>query len=70
MKIVVRETADPLEKGLISQAGGLNVIDFANFHSISFIETEDAGKIQSEGAFEVLGRLDNSDVRGCNLMIE
>jgi phenylacetate-coenzyme A ligase PaaK-like adenylate-forming protein len=70
MKIVVRETADPLEKGLLSQAGGLNVIDFANFHSISFIETEDAGKIQSEGAFEVLGRLDNSDVRGCNLMIE
>jgi phenylacetate-coenzyme A ligase PaaK-like adenylate-forming protein len=68
MKIVVRETADPLEKGLISQAGGLNVIDFANFHSISFIETEDAGKIQPDGAFEVLGRLDNSDVRGCNLM--
>jgi phenylacetate-coenzyme A ligase PaaK-like adenylate-forming protein len=70
MKIVVREIADPLEKGLISKAGGLNVIDYANFHSISFIETEDAGKIHPNGAFEVLGRLDNSDVRGCNLMIE
>jgi phenylacetate-coenzyme A ligase PaaK-like adenylate-forming protein len=70
MKIVVRETADPLTKGLISQAGGLNVIDFANFQSISFIETEDAGKIQPDGSFEVLGRLDNSDVRGCNLMVE
>lgn len=70
MSIVVREPADPLEKGLISQTGGLNVIDFANFHSISFIETEDAGRIQPEGGFEVLGRLDNSDVRGCNLMIE
>ncbi len=70
MKIVVRETSDPLEKGLISQGGGLNVIDFANFHSIAFIETEDAGKIDPDGAFEVLGRLDNSDVRGCNLMIE
>lgn len=70
MKIVVRETADPLEKGLISQTGGLNVIDFANFHSISFIETEDVGKMQPNGTFEVLGRLDNSDVRGCNLMAE
>lgn len=70
MKIVVRETVDPLEKGLVSQAGGLNVIDFANFHSISFIETEDAGKLSPDGTFEVLGRLDNSDVRGCNLMVE
>lgn len=70
MKIVVRETADPLERGLISQVGGLNVIDFANFHSISFIETEDVGKIHPDGSFEVLGRLDNSDIRGCNLMVE
>jgi phenylacetate-coenzyme A ligase PaaK-like adenylate-forming protein len=69
MRIVVRETTDPLEKGLISQGGGLNVIDFANFHSISFIETEDAGKMNPDGTFEVLGRLDNSDVRGCNLML-
>lgn len=70
MKIVVRETTDPLEKGLIGKAGGLNVIDFANVDSISFIETEDAGKLHPDGSFEVLGRLDNSDVRGCNLMVE
>lgn len=70
MKIVVRETTDPFEKGLVSQGGGLNVIDFANFHSIAFIETEDAGKLHPDGSFEVLGRLDNSDVRGCNLMVE
>jgi phenylacetate-coenzyme A ligase PaaK-like adenylate-forming protein len=70
MKILVREIADPLEKGLFSQSGGLNVIDFANFHSISFIETEDAGKAYLDGSFEVAGRLDNSDVRGCNLMVE
>jgi phenylacetate-coenzyme A ligase PaaK-like adenylate-forming protein len=70
MKIVVRETTDPLEKGLISKVGGLNVVDFANFRSISFIETEDAGKLNPDGSFEVLGRLDNSDVRGCNLMVE
>lgn len=70
MKIVVRETTDPLEKGLVSQTGGLNVIDFANFQTIAFIETEDAGKIHPDGSFEVLGRLDNSDIRGCNLMVE
>lgn len=70
MKILVREITDPLEKGLFSQSGGLNVIDFANFHSISFIETEDSGKAYQDGSFEVAGRLDNSDVRGCNLMVE
>lgn len=70
MKIIVRDTTDPLEKGLISRAGGLNVIDLANFKSVSFIETEDAGKVDADGSFEVLGRLDNSDVRGCNLMVE
>lgn len=70
MKILVRETVDPLEKGLISQSGGINVIDFANVHSIAFIETEDAGKAYSDGSFEVAGRLDNSDMRGCNLMIK
>ncbi|HET9054953.1 MAG TPA: acyl transferase, partial [Cyclobacteriaceae bacterium] len=43
---------------------------FANFQTIAFIETEDVGKIHPDGAFEVLGRLDNSDIRGCNLMVE
>lgn len=70
MKVLVRDAIDPFEVGLIDRAGGLNVIDLANFHSISFIETEDAGKAIQNGAFEVLGRLDNSDVRGCNLLIE
>jgi phenylacetate-coenzyme A ligase PaaK-like adenylate-forming protein len=70
MRILVRDVYDPLEKGLFSQSGGLNVIDFANFHSISFIETEDAGKTYPDGSFEVAGRLDNSDARGCNLMVE
>lgn len=70
MKIVIRETSDPLEKGLIAQTGGLNVIDYANFHSISFIETEDVGKTYRDGSFEVIGRLDNSDIRGCNLLVE
>jgi hypothetical protein len=70
MKIIIREVLDPFEKGLIGRAGGINVIDFANYHTIAFLETEDAGRVQADGSFEVLGRLDNSDVRGCNLMVE
>ncbi|HEY0652723.1 MAG TPA: acyl transferase [Chryseosolibacter sp.] len=70
MKIVGRDLTDPLEKGLQNQTCGINVIDLANWHSVSFIETEDMGKCYENGAFEVLGRLDNSEVRGCNLMVE
>lgn len=70
IKVIVREATDPLEKGLVDRYGGLNIIDYANFHSISFIETEDSGKVFENEAFEVAGRLDNSDIRGCNLMIE
>ncbi len=70
MKIIVREVVDPLMKGQINRTGGLNVIDLANIHSIAFIETEDAGKVLADGSFEVMGRLDNTDVRGCNLMVE
>lgn len=70
MKVVARDISDPLEKGLLNEAGGINVIDLANFDSIAFIETEDIGKVFNDGSFEILGRLDNSDVRGCNLMVE
>ena len=70
MKILVRDIADPFEKGQIGRAGGLNVIDLANFHSIAFIETEDSGTVLADGSFEVLGRLDNTDSRGCNLLVE
>jgi len=70
MKVIARDITDPMEKGLLNQAGGINVIDFANFDSIAFVETEDIGKIYADGSFEILGRLDNSDVRGCNLMVE
>jgi hypothetical protein len=69
MKIIGRDISDPLEKGLFSQTAGLNVIDLANIYSVSFIETEDIGKVHADGSFEVLGRLDNSDVRGCNLLM-
>jgi len=70
MKVVVREVLDPLERGLVNRTGGINIIDLANIHSVAFIETEDAGKVYEDGSFEIIGRLDNSDVRGCNLMVE
>jgi len=69
MKIVGRDPTDPFEKGLQNETCGINVIDLANLHSIAFIETEDVGKVYADGTFEVIGRLDNSDVRGCNLMV-
>lgn len=69
MKIIGRDITDPLSKGLLHETSGINVIDLANIQTISFIETEDLGKVYPDGTFEVLGRMDNSDVRGCNLMI-
>jgi phenylacetate-coenzyme A ligase PaaK-like adenylate-forming protein len=69
MKIIGRDITDPLQKGLHNETAGINVVDLANFHSIAFIETEDLGKVYRDGSFEVLGRMDNSDVRGCNLLL-
>lgn len=69
VRILIRDTSDPLEKGLLYETGAINVIDLANWHSIGFIETEDLGKAFPDGSFEVLGRMDNSDVRGCNLLV-
>ena len=51
------------------KTGGINVIDLANINSCSFIATQDLGKKHNNGSFEVLGRFDNSDIRGCNLMV-
>ncbi len=70
MKVTAREIADPFNKGLINETGALNVIDLANIHSVAFIETEDIGKVYKNGTFEVLGRMDNTDLRGCNLLID
>lgn len=69
MKVIARDISDPMEKGLLNASGGINVVDLANADSIGFIETEDIGKVCDDGSFEVLGRLDNSDIRGCNLMV-
>ena len=69
MKILIREINDPFAITEEGAVGGINVIDLANVHSCAFIETMDRGKVHGEGLFEVLGRLDNSDIRGCNTMV-
>ncbi|WP_334056337.1 LuxE/PaaK family acyltransferase [Polaribacter sp. P097] len=69
MKILTRDTEDALtvlEKG---KTGGINVIDLANYNSCSFIATQDLGKVHENNTFEIIGRFDNSDIRGCNLMV-
>jgi hypothetical protein len=69
MKVVVRDLNDPFKLESFGKTGGINVIDLANLHSCSFIETQDLGKVHQNGRFEVLGRFDNSDIRGCNLLV-
>nr|MBC7612711.1 acyl transferase [Pseudopedobacter sp.] len=69
MKMIIRDTNDPLSIIENGKTGGINVIDLANVHSCSFIATQDLGKTYPDGTFEVLGRFDNSDIRGCNLMV-
>lgn len=68
MKVLVRDQNDPLELRR-SGTGNLNIIDLANLHSCAFIATDDIGRIYDNGSFEVLGRSDNSVLRGCNLMV-
>lgn len=69
MRIMIRETEDPYNYVGMGKTGGVNVIDLANVYSCSFIATDDLGKKVSENQFEILGRFDHSDVRGCNLMV-
>jgi len=69
MKILTRDTEDALTIQQIGKTGGINVIDLANYNSCSFIATQDLGKVHKNGTFEIIGRFDNSDIRGCNLMV-
>ena len=68
MRILTRSTNDPFTLST-KKSGAINVIDLSNINSCSFIATQDIGKLHSENTFEVLGRTDNSDIRGCNLMV-
>jgi phenylacetate-coenzyme A ligase PaaK-like adenylate-forming protein len=69
MQILIRDTEDALHYMADGKTGGINVIDLANINSCSFIATQDLGKKNPNATFEVLGRFDNSDIRGCNLMV-
>lgn len=68
MKILTRDTEDALTIQQPGKTGGVNIIDLANINSCSFIATQDLGKVTKNGHFEIIGRFDNSDIRGCNLM--
>ena len=69
MKILTRDTEDALTIQPFGKTGGINVIDLANINSCSFIATQDLGKVHPNNTFEIIGRFDNSDIRGCNLMV-
>ena len=69
MSVLIRDTEDALTYVDYEKTGGINVIDLANINSCSFIATQDLGKKYANNSFEVLGRFDHSDVRGCNLMV-
>ena len=69
LKVLIRDTNDALSYQRPLKTGGINLIDLANIHSCSFIATQDLGRLHPDGKFEVLGRFDNADIRGCNLLI-
>ncbi|PIX35738.1 MAG: acyl transferase [Bacteroidetes bacterium CG_4_8_14_3_um_filter_31_14] len=69
IKVIIRDTYDPFSYLPNGKTGGINVIDLANQYSCSFIETQDLGKTYNDGSFEVIGRIENSQIRGCNLLI-
>jgi len=69
MRISTRDVNDPLKVLEKGRSGGLNIIDLANVHSCAFIATQDLGKVHEDDSFELLGRFDHSDIRGCNLLV-
>ncbi len=70
MRVLIRDISDPFRFLGNDRGGGINIIDLANYYSCSFIATQDLGRLPEKGSFEVAGRFDHSDVRGCNLMAE
>jgi phenylacetate-coenzyme A ligase PaaK-like adenylate-forming protein len=68
MKISIRDVRDPFALAASGKTGGVDVVDLANLYSCSFISTRDLGRMHDSGSFEIMGRFDNSDVRGCSLM--
>ena len=70
MSVILRDFNDPLNVNSKIKTGGINIIDLANVDSCAFIETQDLGRLNRDGNFEVLGRIDNADIRGCSLMYD
>lgn len=70
MRVLVRDVNDPFARVAEGRTGGIDVIDLCNIGSCPFIATQDLGRVHADGSFEVLGRFDNSDLRGCNLLVE
>lgn len=69
MKVITRDPEDALSIQDTGKTGGINIIDLANINSCAFIASQDLGRTKGDGSFEVIGRFDNSDIRGCNLMV-
>ncbi|MEM7548541.1 MAG: acyl transferase [Bacteroidota bacterium] len=70
MKFFIRDINDPFSLLYEGKTGALNIIDLANIHSCAFLETKDLARMNKDGHFEILGRIDNSDIRGCNLLMQ
>lgn len=68
MKVLCRDLTDPFVILPTGEQGAVNIIDLANIYSCAFIATSDIGKLYADGSFEILGRMDNSEIRGCNLL--
>jgi phenylacetate-coenzyme A ligase PaaK-like adenylate-forming protein len=69
MRVITRDASDPLTLVDMGVTGGMNVIDLANYYSCAFIATQDLGVVHSENTFSIIGRFDDADVRGCNLLL-
>jgi hypothetical protein len=69
MKVLARDVNDPFSRVAPGRTGGIDVIDLCNIASCPFISTQDLGRVHADGSFEVLGRFDHSDLRGCNLLV-
>ena len=69
MNVRLRDITDPFSYVPEGATGGVNIIDLANFDTCSFIETEDLGRMKDKNTFEILGRFDNSEIRGCNILV-
>jgi hypothetical protein len=69
MKVIIRDINDAQNVDFNKKSGAINIIDLANYNSCSFIATDDMGKHVNDDEFELIGRVDNSDIRGCNLLV-